>query len=91
MACVVSNFIVQASRVNRSTIYGKWLADSSFLLASDLVTGILALLFTDPSAEMDTPVISVTRKNARFADLADKVLGIDRECERDRGRGRSGR
>src|SRR5262249_41424498 len=52
---VVSNFIVQALEGTPLTIYGEGSQTRSFCYVSDLVDGILKLLFAPPSEEMNMP------------------------------------
>jgi len=73
---VVSNFIVQALQGKPLTIYGEGLQTRSFCYVSDLVTGILKLLFTDPSEDMDTPFNIGNPEERTVRDLADKVLAL---------------
>src|SRR5215831_16332926 len=52
---VVSNFIVQAVNAKPITIYGDGTQTRSFCYVSDLISGILKLLFVPPGPELDAP------------------------------------
>jgi dTDP-glucose 4,6-dehydratase len=73
---VVSNFIVQSLQGKPLTIYGNGSQTRSFCYVSDLVTGILALLFTPPSEELGTPVNIGNPEERTVHDLATKVLAL---------------
>jgi len=73
---VVSNFIVQALEGKPLTIYGDGSQTRSFCYASDLVDGILKLLFAAPSAELDMPVNIGNPEERTVKDLAQKVLAL---------------
>jgi len=73
---VVSNFIVQALNGDPLTIYGEGTQTRSFCYASDLVTGILALLTAPPSNEMGTPFNIGNPEERTVRDLAAKVLAL---------------
>jgi dTDP-glucose 4,6-dehydratase len=73
---VVSNFIVQSLQGKPLTIYGEGSQTRSFCYVSDLVTGILALLFTNPSEELATPFNIGNPEERTVRDLAEKVLAL---------------
>ena len=73
---VVSNFIVQALQGKPLTIYGEGSQTRSFCYVSDLISGILKLLFAPPSAEMDTPFNIGNPEERTVRDLATKVLAL---------------
>ena len=73
---VVSNFIVQALEGKPLTIYGDGSQTRSFCFASDLVSGILALLLAAPSDEMNTPFNIGNPEERTVRDLASKVLAL---------------
>jgi len=73
---VVSNFIVQALHGRPLTIYGDGSQTRSFCYVSDLVEGVLALLFGAPSEEMNTPFNIGNPEERTVRDLAAKVIGL---------------
>jgi dTDP-glucose 4,6-dehydratase len=73
---VVSNFIVQALQQKPLTIYGDGSQTRSFCYVSDLIAGILALLFAAPSGELATPVNIGNPEERTVRDLAEKVLQL---------------
>ena len=73
---VVSNFIVQALQGKPLTIYGNGLQTRSFCYVSDLVSGIVKLLFAAPSDEMNLPFNIGNPEERTVRDLAMKVLAI---------------
>ena len=79
---VVSNFIVQALKGNPLTIYGEGAQTRSFCFVSDLVSGILALLFAPPSNEMDRPFNIGNPEERTVRDLAQKILGLTGSASR---------
>jgi dTDP-glucose 4,6-dehydratase len=79
---VVSNFIVQALKGNPLTIYGEGAQTRSFCYVSDLVSGILALLFAPLSNEMEQPFNIGNPEERTVRDLADKILGLTGSASR---------
>ena len=73
---VVSNFIVQALKGNPLTVYGEGTQTRSFCYASDLVSGILALLSAPSSDEMEKPFNIGNPEERTVRDLAAKVLAL---------------
>jgi dTDP-glucose 4,6-dehydratase len=73
---VVSNFIVQSLEGKPLTIYGDGSQTRSFCYVSDLVDGILKLLFATPSAEMNMPFNIGNPEERTVRDLATKVLAL---------------
>ena len=73
---VVSNFIVQSLQGQPLTIYGDGSQTRSFCYVSDLVAGILSLLFATPSEQMGTPFNIGNPEERTVRDLADKVLAL---------------
>jgi dTDP-glucose 4,6-dehydratase len=73
---VVSNFIVQALQGKPLTIYGDGSQTRSFCFASDLISGILALLSAPPSEEMATPFNIGNPQERTVRDLASKILAL---------------
>lgn len=73
---VVSNFIVQALQGQPLTIYGEGSQTRSFCYVSDLVAGILKLLFVEPSEELNTPINIGNPQERTVRDLAEKVLAL---------------
>jgi dTDP-glucose 4,6-dehydratase len=73
---VVSNFIVQALQGKPLTIYGEGSQTRSFCYVSDLVAGILKLLFAPPGPELDMPFNIGNPEERTVRDLANKVLAL---------------
>src|SRR5215510_7501167 len=73
---VVSNFIVQALQGQPLTIYGQGTQTRSFCYVSDLVAGILSLLFAPSSDDIGTPFNIGNPEERTVLDLADKVLAL---------------
>jgi len=73
---VVSNFIVQALQGKPLTIYGDGSQTRSFCYVSDLITGILALLFAPNSDAVGLPFNIGNPEERTVRDLADKVLTL---------------
>jgi dTDP-glucose 4,6-dehydratase len=73
---VVSNFIVQALQGKPLTIYGDGSQTRSFCYVSDLIAGILALLFAPNSDEIGMPFNIGNPEERTVRDLADKVLAL---------------
>jgi len=73
---VVSNFIVQALQGKPLTIYGDGSQTRSFCYVSDLITGILALLFAPNSDAVGMPFNIGNPEERTVRDLADKVLTL---------------
>jgi dTDP-glucose 4,6-dehydratase len=73
---VVSNFIVQALQGKPLTIYGEGSQTRSFCYCSDLVAGILKLLFAPPGPELDVPFNIGNPEERTVRDLANKVLAL---------------
>ena len=73
---VVSNFIVQALEGKPLTIYGEGSQTRSFCYVSDLVAGILKLLFAPASDEMNMPFNIGNPEERTVRDLATKVLAL---------------
>jgi dTDP-glucose 4,6-dehydratase len=73
---VVSNFIVQALQGKPLTIYGDGSQTRSFCYVSDLISGILALLFAPNSDAIGTPVNVGNPEERTVLDLANKVLAL---------------
>jgi len=73
---VVSNFIVQALQGKPLTIYGDGSQTRSFCYVSDLIAGILALLFAPNSDAVGMPFNIGNPEERTVRDLADKVLTL---------------
>jgi dTDP-glucose 4,6-dehydratase len=73
---VVSNFIVQALQGKPLTIYGDGSQTRSFCYVSDLIAGILSLLFAPSSDEVGMPFNIGNPEERTVRDLADKVLAL---------------
>ena len=73
---VVSNFIVQALQKRPLTIYGEGTQTRSFCYVSDLVRGIVALLETEKSVEIETPVNIGNPEERTVRELAELVLKL---------------
>jgi dTDP-glucose 4,6-dehydratase len=73
---VVSNFIVQALQGKPLTIYGDGSQTRSFCYVSDLIAGILALLFAPNSDAIGMPFNIGNPEERTVRDLADKVLAL---------------
>jgi dTDP-glucose 4,6-dehydratase len=73
---VVSNFIVQALQGKALTIYGDGSQTRSFCYVSDLIAGILSLLFAPNSDEVGMPFNIGNPEERTVRDLADKVLAL---------------
>jgi dTDP-glucose 4,6-dehydratase len=73
---VVSNFIVQALQGKPLTIYGDGSQTRSFCYVTDLVAGILKLLFAPPGPELDVPFNIGNPEERTVRDLANKVLAL---------------
>jgi dTDP-glucose 4,6-dehydratase len=73
---VVSNFIVQALQGKSLTIYGDGSQTRSFCYVSDLIAGILKLLFAAASDEMNMPFNIGNPEERTVRDLATKVLAL---------------
>src|SRR5690349_2131970 len=73
---VVSNFIVQALQEKPLTIYGDGSQTRSFCYVSDLVAGILSLLFAPNSDDIGLPFNIGNPEERTVRDLADKVLAL---------------
>ena len=73
---VVSNFIVQALQKKPLTIYGEGTQTRSFCYMSDLVRGIVALLETEKSPEIETPVNIGNPEERTVRELAELVLKL---------------
>jgi dTDP-glucose 4,6-dehydratase len=73
---VVSNFIVQALQGKPLTIYGEGSQTRSFCYVSDLVDGILKLLFAPPGPELDVPFNIGNPEERTVRDLANKILAL---------------
>ncbi len=71
---VVSNFINQALEGRPVTIYGDGMQTRSFCFVSDLVAGILKLMFTDAAKN---EVVNIGNpEEYTMVDLADKILNM---------------
>lgn len=71
---VVSNFINQALEGRPVTIYGDGIQTRSFCFVSDLVAGILKLMFTDAAKN---EVVNIGNpEEYTMVDLADKILNM---------------
>jgi UDP-glucuronate decarboxylase len=71
---VVSNFIIQALRGDDITIYGDGNQTRSFCYVSDLVDGLIRLLFTTP--EITGPINLGNPKEDTVRSLAEKVITL---------------
>jgi dTDP-glucose 4,6-dehydratase len=79
---VVSNFIVQALKGEPLTVYGKGTQTRSFCYVSDLVGGILKLLMSPNSVEMDRPFNLGNPEERTVHDLAEKIVSITQSSSR---------
>jgi dTDP-glucose 4,6-dehydratase len=79
---VVSNFIVQALKGEPLTVYGKGTQTRSFCYVSDLVAGIVKLLMSPNSAEMDRPFNLGNPEERTVQDLAEKIVSITQSSSR---------
>jgi dTDP-glucose 4,6-dehydratase len=86
---VISNFIVQALQGKDLTIYGDGTQTRSFCYVSDLVEGIIRLLFhnavkeeTDPSAAIHQPVNLGNPTEISIAETAALIIRLTRSSSR---------
>lgn len=73
---VVSNFIVQALQGKPLTVYGDGSQTRSFCYVSDLIRGIVALLETEKSQEVEMPVNIGNPEERTVRELAELVLKL---------------
>lgn len=71
---VVSNFIVQALRGDEITIYGDGNQTRSFCYVSDLVDGLIRLLFTEPN--VTGPINLGNPREDTIRTLAEKIITL---------------
>jgi UDP-glucuronate decarboxylase len=71
---VVSNFIVQALQGNDITIYGDGSQTRSFCFVSDLIEGILKVLFS--KLTIDFPINLGNPNEFTVLELANKILEV---------------
>ena len=71
---VVSNFIVQALRGDEITIYGDGNQTRSFCYVSDLVDGLIRLLFSEPN--VTGPINLGNPREDTIRTLAEKIITL---------------
>jgi UDP-glucuronate decarboxylase len=71
---VVSNLIVQALRGDEITIYGDGNQTRSFCYVSDLVDGLIRLLFTEPN--VTGPINLGNPREDTIRTLAEKIITL---------------
>lgn len=71
---VVSNFVVQAIRNNEITIYGDGSQTRSFCYVSDLVEGLIKLMFSDK--EVIGPINLGNPSEITINELAERIISL---------------
>ena len=71
---VVSNFIMQALRGEPITLYGDGGQSRSFCYVDDLISGLIALMETDP--QVTGPINLGNQNEFTMRELADKVIKL---------------